>query len=177
MGMNSFLAWFHSHKHTPLAPTPDNIVSADFPLPPANDHPYVNGMKDPVAGGFVTLEAAELTRAKALASGNPKLVTWARSTLPFRYAVQAAQTTPEFAMSDADQFSNEENCQYAKMFMQGLLIGRGWCPQAFVATRPQPGEHKLYDQGPALYGYASFDPTVTPDMLLAIFAEALDHAA
>lgn len=171
--MSRLLSWLHGHVHTPI---PGAQQAAPFPIPPPNDHPYFNGMKDPVEGGFVTCQYAELARAKALASGNQGMITWAKSNLPFRYAIQAAQNQPEFAMSDADKFSNEENCQYAKMFAGGWLIGKSWCPQAFIATPPLPGEHILYHQGPALYGYASFDPTITPDKLLVLFADAYDQA-
>lgn len=171
----NFLSWFHGHTHTPIAPTPDHIPQPVVHAVAPTTSPYVNGMKDPVAGGFVTLQAAEAVRAKALASGNPRLVVWAKSVLPYRFAIQAAQTQPEFAMSDADRFSNEWNCLFAQFFLQGMLVGRSWCPQAFIASYPTG--HKLYDQGPTLPGYASFDASITLDKLAAVFDSAYTAAS
>lgn len=181
--MNQFLAWFHGHSHHPLAPTPDNITSPAFAFPAPNDHPYVNGMKDPVEGGFVTLEEAEKYRGQAMHSGNPKLRAWATTVLPFRYAIAAAATEPAFAMSDADKKSNYFNCEAAYMFFEFLAPGqqldaKTWCPAAgFVAGPPVEGSGKLYSAGPGLYGYSAFGPSVTPAELPAIFAAAYAAAS
>jgi hypothetical protein len=175
--------WLFRHGgdgRNPHAPTPDNIgPGGNLPIPPANNHPYVNGMKDPVEGGFVTLQAAELARSKCLASGNPKLISWAKTVLPFRWAIKDAETQPEFAMSDEDKFSNFENQQFARQFLfrfdPSLALEKvSWCPQAFVAKYPTA--HRLYDQGPALTGYASFGPSVGIADVLVLLGNAMDAA-
>ena len=153
----------HSHKpHGHPTPAPST---------------YHNGMADNV-NGFVTLQAAEDARAKALASGNAGQVAWA-GYLPTKWAVKDAADEPALGLSDADKFSLKENTLFARAFW-GFSPGTEklcWCPQAFVATPAQPGEHKAYNQGPTLPGYGSFAPSVGVNDVAAILAAALASAA
>jgi hypothetical protein len=182
--------WLRIHAKPHITPAPDNkgkLEQSPFgsavplKLPPPTTTPYVNGMKDPVVGGFVTLEAAEAARTKAINSGNNQLIIWAKTVLPYRYAIRDAASQPEFAMSAEDQFSCFENQQYAHTFYffldpGGKLEKSTWCPVGFVATYPLPTQHKLYNQGPVLPGYASFAPTVGIADIPKIFEDALAAA-
>jgi hypothetical protein len=155
----------HSHKpHGHPTPTPSA---------------YHNGMADNV-NGFVTLQAAEEARAKALASGNAGQIAWA-GYLPTKYAIGDAVNEAALGLSDADKFSNFCNLGFAHAFWS-FAPGADlvcWCPQAFVATKPDPAnnpQNKAYIQGPTLPGYASFSERVGLKDVAAIFADGLARA-
>jgi hypothetical protein len=157
-----------SHKHKPHG--------QPAPAPSA----YTNGMADNV-NGFVTLQAAEEARAKALASGNAGQVAWA-GYFPTKWAIGDAANEPALNLSDADKFSNSVNLGFAHAFWS-FAPGTDlvcWCPQAFVATKPDSAdnpENKAFVQGPTLPGYASFSERVSVKDVAAIFADSLARAA
>ena len=146
----------------------------------SND-PYSNGMKDAVEGGFVTLEEAERVRAQAIKTGNPKLAEWANAMLPHKFAIKDATVDEVLRLGPADIFSNQCNQGFAHAFwapFPGTDLTT-WCPQAFVATKPDPNnnpQNKAYLQGPTLVGYASFSERIGVNDVAAIFDNALASA-
>lgn len=147
---------------------------ASITYPSSDGSTFVNGMADPVTGGFVSLQRAEEKRAEAKALKRPFMTNWADNVLPHKFAIMAAHDDPNLALSDADKFSVEKNCEFAGMF---ITHGHSWCPQAFVA-KPPTG-HRLWDQGPTIPGYGSFATNVTLEqanaMIDSAFAEALEN--
>jgi hypothetical protein len=164
--MQHFLKWFNQQPHKAPPPT--------VTPPPV----YTNGMADVVQGGFVTMEAAEKVRAVAAASSDPVLKDWAANILPHKYAIKDAANT--FTLSDADAFSNYCNVGFAHAFWAPFpgtdLVC--WCPQAFVATKPDANnnpQNKAFIQGPTLPGYASFSDRVGIVEATKIFEDALAY--